>query len=157
MKRRYGLFVSFAMLMMILSGCSREMPEVNVQINGEDIDFAPYVSKLSNDTDGSYLDGTANQLPCILVNCGDKISLIFKTNHGEEHTIKKYEVLDANKPLGSSEAKSEFEIIDIEEEKEDMISFNIDEIGMKQQLILCEVEEKGRCIYQVVFLIEKII
>jgi len=155
MKKRYGLFINFVILLMILSGCDRKMLEVNVQINGENKDFVPYMSKLSNDKDGSYLDGTANQLPCLLVNNGDKISLIVKTNHEEEYTVKKCEILDANKSLGSSEAKSEFKIINIEEDN--MISFDIDEIDVKQQLIVCEVKEKGKSVYQIVFLIGQVI
>ena len=151
MRKSFAVFAAF--LLMLLCGCSKAAPEVGVQINGEDIDFVPRVSKVSSNKDGSYLDGSASQLPCLSVNSGNEISLIFKMSHKEEYTVEMCEILDVDKSLGAPGAKSKYEPIDIEEQ-EDKISFSVDEIGKQQQLIRCKAEKNGKCIYEILFLIE---
>ena len=151
---RKRLIAFGACLLMLLCGCSKAAPEVGVQINGADMDFVPSVFEVSANKDGSYLDGTsASKLPCLLVDSGDEVSLVFKMGRGEEYTVETCEILDADKSLGTPGAKSKYETVDIEEQ-EDKISFGVDEIGEQQQLVRCKAEKNGKCIYEILFLIE---
>jgi len=152
---RKRLIAFGACLLMLLCGCGKAAPEVGVQINGEDVDFVPSVFEVSTNKDGSYLDGTsASKLPCLSVDSGDEVSLVFKMGRGEEYTVELCEILDADKSLGTPGAKSKYETVDIEEQ-EDIISFGVDEIGEQQQLIRCKAEKNGKCIYEILFLIEE--
>lgn len=155
MKRKCGLLVNLIVLLLLVCGCSRATPEVGVQINGMDVDFVPHVSKASPNKDGSYLDGTtANELPCLSVNSGDEISLVFKTSNREKYIVEMCEILDADRSLGTPGAKSKYEFIDIEEQ-ENKISFSINEMGEQQQMIRCKAEKNNKCIYQIIFVIEQ--
>jgi len=136
------------LIMIIGKNNHKEMGEVDIRINGEYTDFVPYTRKFTRDADGSFLDNTARQIPYISVVEGDRLSLIFSGKQEIECEVVKYEIYEMDEPLGSPTSKGEPETVDVEQEDR-MISFNINEIEVNQQLIVCKFPDKGYYIFRV--------
>jgi len=135
MRRLIGICLCF----FLLFGCTakrinKEQTLPEIFLNDEQVELEPTVHVLSNDSDGGIWDSSANHLPSLSVENGDKIVFRFEVSP-KSVEVRKYDLFSMETVLGSAESRSDPEDVPVFYEKKD-ISFVLAAGEAESQLIL---------------------
>lgn len=129
------ILVAIVGLCVILSSCNSALPQMQIELDGQSVDFSPRVYESGNYS-GSFWDSSAERLPCLDVSNNEYISLHFLEKPPSDASITMYEIYDTSISLGATSAHGDPTSIEFEYQ-DDRISFDIGEAGEQYRLYVC--------------------
>ena len=90
----------------ILSSCSSASPKLQIELEGQSVDFMPMVRELGNYS-GSFFDSSADRFPYLEISNKTNVSFYFLEKPPSNVSVTMYEVYDTSIAFGATTAHSE--------------------------------------------------
>lgn len=122
----------------ILSSCSSASPKLQIELEGQSVDFMPMVRELGNYS-GSFFDSSADRFPYLEISNKTNVSFYFLEKPPSNVSVTMYEVYDTSIAFGATTAHGEPVSIEFEY-KDNRISFDVGEGEERHHLYVCSCD-----------------